>query len=544
MGNYYAFNTTVEGHLHQMKKIPCQDYSESYSDERGRFHIAVVADGHGDAACMRSAEGSRRAAEIAKDCLVRFARDVDEAGGGYGSIREQLSIGRYGERVLQQLTNTIISCWYSSVGDHLCRHELTPDEKARAGQYEELYRRGDRLEHIYGTTLLAAVMFSDYLILLQQGDGRCDVFYEDGTVDQPIPWDDRCHENVTTSMCDEDVAASIRSCVINFKDNKVTAYSSRQYEQGYCERDLTGGRVVACYLGSDGVEDSYRNMEGTHMFYRQLTCDLYERGKEGFGTYLKEWLPDFSRQGSGDDVSVSGIVDLERIGAYVPSFQKQISLYTQKESLDRYESRKISMSRKDEMLRRRSDETEDALREKQRQLLDFYQKEKGTKEEYGVITAQAAQAEQELRDYMMQQREEWETGQKEKNDRQGHRNIIGKKLSAVFSPIGRPRDNNSLKNGRERHREAEDLMEKVSFFFEKMDSLEEKLSQQKKMVSEKHLEVKEARAQSQRAKTEYEEYHREYQAVQAEIDRIGREMQGAGKTEGPCPTLYGIRETH
>ena len=67
MGSFYAFNTTVKGYLHQKKNIPCEDASESYSDENGRFQIAVVADGHGDPACMRSAAGSRRAVEITVD---------------------------------------------------------------------------------------------------------------------------------------------------------------------------------------------------------------------------------------------------------------------------------------------------------------------------------------------------------------------------------------------------------------------------------------------------------------------------------------------
>lgn len=361
MGKYYAFNKTVEGHLHTVKGIPCEDYSASYSSEDGQFQIAVVADGHGDKACARSAEGSRKAVEITGECLMDFARGVmdGQTMEGYKSLGEELKAEKYGKRslipeekngkrsrILETLTNTIISRWYAFVNEDITRNPLTEEEMSQGGQYEEDYRAGNKLAHVYGTTLIGALMLPDYLILIQQGDGRCDVFYEDGSVEQPIPWDDKCHENITTSMCDEDVAEGIRSCVLDLKERK----------------------AIACYLGSDGVEDSYRNMEGTHMFYQNLTCELVQRGTEEFGAYLEEMLPGFSRTGSGDDVSVGGIVDLERIGDYVLLFQKEVERYNLSEELARYESRKISMSRKHEILSKRAKEAERHLEEEKKRL--------------------------------------------------------------------------------------------------------------------------------------------------------------------------------
>ena len=258
MGSFYAFNTTVEGYLHQKKNISredisCEDASESYSDENGRFQIAVVADGHGDPVCMRSAAGSRRAVEIAVECLKEFAKSVteEESSEEYESIAKQLTVGKTGKRVMQQLTNTIISRWHSFVDADLCENPLTQEEKEKAGRYAEVYRRGDRLAHAYGTTLIAALRTPDFLMLLQQGDGRCDVFAEDGTVSQPIPWDDRCHENVTTSLCDEDVVTSIRSCVICFRDKKIISYSIPRFEDGYREEPWKGGNILACCMKSE-----------------------------------------------------------------------------------------------------------------------------------------------------------------------------------------------------------------------------------------------------------------------------------------------------
>ena len=104
------------------------------------------------------------------------------------------------------------------------------------------------------------------------------------------------------------------------------------------------------------------------MFYQNLTCELEQRGTEGFGAYLEEMLPEFGRRGSGDDVSVGGIVDLERIGEHVSFFREEIERYRLKEELARYESRKISMSRKHEILGRRAEEAKQRMEEAERQL--------------------------------------------------------------------------------------------------------------------------------------------------------------------------------
>jgi len=314
-GKIVTFHKTVRGHLHILKDIPCEDCSVSFSDKGGRYHIAAVADGHGDPACVRSAYGARTAVGVAISCLSSFAetslaQNAPETSG-------VLSAPRSTRQAVQQLTNTIISQWYQEIYRHLKENPLTEEDLSAAGRYTEDYRAGRRLAHMYGTTLIAALQLPDYLILLQQGDGRCDVFYADGSVDQPVPWDDRCFENVTTSLCDEDVASSIRHCVISLRERP----------------------VIACYMGSDGVEDSYRDIEGTHTFYRELSLELVRKGLTGFEVYLEEMLPVFSREGSGDDVSVAGIVDVDAIVALLPKFETLTKRYKLSEARAFYDEK-------------------------------------------------------------------------------------------------------------------------------------------------------------------------------------------------------------
>ena len=204
------------------------------------------------------------------------------------------------------------------------------------------YDNDCNIPQIYGTTLLAALWLPKCLILLQQGDGRCDVFYADGSVDQPIPWDERCEGNRTSSICDEDAADRIRHCVINLEEKQ----------------------IAACYLGSDGVEDAYRDQEGTHIFYKDLSCVMVDKKFEEIESYLDEMLPDFSargrfsKYGSMDDVSVSGIVDKEILAQLKSGFQTDILRFQLKEDIFWNEDALRSKKRKHDILQKRSMEAE------------------------------------------------------------------------------------------------------------------------------------------------------------------------------------------
>lgn len=524
MGKYYTFHKTVKGYLHEKKGIPCEDNSESYSahnvEESGQFYIAVVADGHGDTACMRSKLGSQKAAEIAKQCLIEFAEGVisDEQNSGteqdsdrykgYRSIHEILANAAvYGKeardtlksRVPESLTNAIVSRWHAFVNEDIRQNPLSEEEIAMAERYADAYREGRRLAHVYGTTLIAALMLPDYLLLIQQGDGRCDVFYEDGTVDQPIPWDERCHENVTTSMCDEDAPTSIRSRVINLKERK----------------------VIACYLGSDGVEDAYRDMEGTHMFYRNLSCELAERGTDAFEAYLEEMLPGFSQIGSGDDVSVSGIVDMDRIKSFAPSFKVQNDQYNLKEELNRYENRIVSMSRKHGILQERMEEAEKECGQIRSRIKAGCSECNEAEEAYKRAVDKAIKWNQQLT--------KWEAELEElKNRRRKNMDLDLIPITPKWSKSGfsTPQVNHDI--CKKQIKERESAIKKYRPEYDKICDAEAKwydkvCEQKNKVVSLEHS-LKKANKQLQAAQQEFDEYDQEYRSIQAEIDRIHKEI--------------------
>lgn len=348
MESLSSFHKTVQGYNHVKAGTPCEDYSDSFQDDTSRFYVGAVADGHGDPACFRSAFGSKAAATIAVGILKEFGEAYfQECSSTALSVKDQLGYENGRRILLRQITDRIISQWSSTVLKDIEQNHPSEEEYQASGRMEKHYRAGERLEHIYGTTLIAALWLPEYLILLQQGDGRCDVFYQDGSVIQPIPWDSRCYENVTTSLCDEDSADAIRTHII----------------------DCLKTPVVACYLGSDGVEDYYPNpeetQEGTHCFYRKLSTELSKVSSDELAVeeLIEPMLEKHTRDGNGDDVSVAGIYSQKELVRLAPLMERAVKQYESDDARQRqlkaYEQKIASMQRKHGILQRRYTEAQD-----------------------------------------------------------------------------------------------------------------------------------------------------------------------------------------
>ena len=353
MNRSYAFHKTVRGYNHGNRNLPTEDYSDSFSSEDGTYYMIAVADGHGSKSCFRSNRGSKFAVECAISALKKFADMYLESDNMKKQLAHNLiSNPRQRDQIIRQLTDSVIAEWYDKVLDDFSNDPPTHQAYVDAGIVRENEMRISVIAHIYGSTIMAALKISDIYLLLQQGDGRCVIFYDDGRIEQPIPWDERCVGSITTSLCDEDASVSMRSIVIDTNKNP----------------------IMACYLGSDGVEDAYRDtyealgeshglMGGVHNFYRYLSCELTEKGEHCFVSFLDHFLEEFSRDGkfsrsgSGDDISVAGIVDVERIRSFVHNYRKDNEIYKLEEDLFWCEEQIRSMSRKHGiLLKRRNDE--------------------------------------------------------------------------------------------------------------------------------------------------------------------------------------------
>ena len=269
-----SFHSSVRGASHIKTEKGCQDYAISSSC--GKYAVAIVCDGHGGERYIRSNIGSRIAAETCMKAIIDFFENQN--------IKSENEFGKKSEKVLTQLIANIIFRWREDTGKDFYSNPFTEAETAKLSPGDKSKLEGDGWIKAYGTTLIAVVRATDFWFGLHIGDGKCVVVSENGEFLEPIPWDDKCFMNTTTSLCDSDAIANFRYYFSN--------------------DDLP----LALFVGTDGIDDSFNGTQGLHSFYESLLKTIKAKGIEEGVKDLNEYLPKVSEKGSGDDVSVAGIV--------------------------------------------------------------------------------------------------------------------------------------------------------------------------------------------------------------------------------------------
>ena len=174
------------------------------------------------------------------------------------------------DAALQSFEKSVIAAWYEKINNDVRNDPI----------------KGDMFTP-YGTTLLAAAITEFYWFAIQIGDGKCFIINRDGCVSHPVPWDERCFLNRTTSLCD------------NEANNNFRHYYSEILP-------------AAIFLGSDGIDDSFpvnNNNEHLTLFYKNIYENFISEGLHKGETQLREMLPLLTQKGSGDDISIAGIIN-------------------------------------------------------------------------------------------------------------------------------------------------------------------------------------------------------------------------------------------
>lgn len=273
MNTMYDFAFSEQGYNHIKSDKVCQDSSGHYSDEL--MAIAVVADGHGSDNYPRTDRGSSFAVDATIVAIREFVHTVETS---------KIDISVDSDSYFEQLAKNILANWYATVDSDFEKYPFSEEELSNVSEkYKKKYLAGERKEKAYGTTLIAACQTKDYWFGLQIGDGKCVCISHDGSVSEPIPWDDDCQANVTTSICDSDAIEEFRYCFLKEPP-------------------------IATFMGTDGIDDSYATSEEMYVLYRSILAIFAEHGKKTGEAEIQEFLPGLSRKGSGDDVSIAGIV--------------------------------------------------------------------------------------------------------------------------------------------------------------------------------------------------------------------------------------------
>ncbi|MDR0560554.1 MAG: protein phosphatase 2C domain-containing protein [Prevotellaceae bacterium] len=281
--SFFSFNCHCQGCSHIKANKVCQDFSGSYNTKQ--FAVAVISDGHGGDDYFRSDVGSHLAVKTALECIKEFL----SAFVSENSIDETMliEIRENFDKYLVQLETSIISRWRNSIGEHYAQNPFTEAElqimSEKSRQKFEIEPE-NRFVKAYGATLIVAIVFKKHFWFgLQLGDGKCVALFKNGEVKHPIPVNEKCFLNRTTSLCDENPLAEFRHC-----------FHSDNFPQWI-------------FVGSDGIEDSFKGDEGLNDFYTEVARTFRKQNWEKAINELKDYLPQLSQRGSGDDMSISGI---------------------------------------------------------------------------------------------------------------------------------------------------------------------------------------------------------------------------------------------
>ena len=287
---------SCQGESHILINKVCQD--SSYSSTSDSMSIAIVCDGHGGARYFRSDVGSRLAVEATIGCVQAFVSEVDvelfkgKAFTQKKALSSEASSSIYTkdtnvDKALRQLFSSIIYKWRGKITSHSQNAPISEEERTSIKpNYLAEFEQGIGVEKTYGCTLMCYVYTETFWFAFHIGDGKCIAFDDNGSWLEPIPWDEKCFLNKTTSLCDSSAIEEFRYC--------------------YCG---DGTKPLAVFLGSDGIDDSFGATENMVNFYVQVLKLINKEGHDKASVNIQETLPQLSKIGSKDDMSIACVYD-------------------------------------------------------------------------------------------------------------------------------------------------------------------------------------------------------------------------------------------
>jgi serine/threonine protein phosphatase PrpC len=260
----WACGCTRRGSSHARDGRPCQDahalWSSSFMGEP--LLVLAVADGHGGERHDLSHCGAALAVQAA------VGEVIASLPAPSGEVALQPAPQARGEKFHHRITER----WKEEVkADAGRRTGLTVGEEAG----KELFTR-------YGSTLLVALIDGSECWVGQIGDGDILLVRPDGSIEVPLPKDGELLGTVTYSLSSREAPA---------------LWKTARFPVGQ------GGLLV---MATDGLSDSFEDPDtGIQVFARSLAERVGSFGIGRIGAALPGWLDGYSREGSGDDMTLA-----------------------------------------------------------------------------------------------------------------------------------------------------------------------------------------------------------------------------------------------
>ena len=280
-----GYHISIRGGSHLERGTPCQDCSQHVCNRR--YAMAIVSDGHGSARHFRSDVGSKAAVEVTAGII--------EECMGLGGFMDDLRLEP--ERTMRRITDSIITRWSGFVLEYDDEHPLGDDEKRmidEAGISEGETDKA-RLVKRYGCTLIGCLLSDEAMFAFQIGDGALVAVNDEGEEDMPMPSDEDCFLNRTTSMCGSDASIKFRHLVVMEGMEEISV-------PGFRAICIDPKKISSVTVATDGFTTSFNTDDSLMRYCKTIPGVLaMDSGKES----LEENLTLRSRSNSEDDVSIS-----------------------------------------------------------------------------------------------------------------------------------------------------------------------------------------------------------------------------------------------
>lgn len=283
---FNGFCHTVIGASHITSGTVCQDSSVFRTYEN--YGIAIVADGHGSKKHFRSDKGSEMAVKAALDTVEEFYRDPD-------AFEE--SFLNDPDNIIKKMEKNIISRWNRLVIHHYTHHPYTDKEKE---PFTEKEFKRIKVESVYGTTLIVAVMGRKFTFGTQIGDGSLVQICDDAAAEMPIAYEESAPANITASMCN--------SQAINYFNSFYTIDE----------------KPIAVFVSTDGLYTSFRSDEDFLDYHSILANQL--SNIEAFSPSIRKNLSKRAQCGTQDDTSLACVFDCEMLAEKLEDLQEQVEV--------------------------------------------------------------------------------------------------------------------------------------------------------------------------------------------------------------------------
>ena len=264
----WVFGCSRTGAAHIRTGRPCEDAYALWSGSSGAQSCIAfaVADGHGDPRHDQSRTGAALAVDAAIGELVAFHRSYAD-----GNIpRQQFRAG-----FKTDLPRRATRRWRELVVHDAGRRILPPGPVPPSDGQDQHFTR-------YGTTLIAALVVNDSILVGQIGDGDLLLVRPDGSIEFPLPRDPVLAGNETHSLSSPDAHLLWRTATLDRGE---------------------GGILLAA---TDGISDSFNGAESEEfsIFVHSLVDRIRTYGTEAVAAAMAGWLDRYSAVASGDDMTL------------------------------------------------------------------------------------------------------------------------------------------------------------------------------------------------------------------------------------------------